>query len=74
MNKMTWEHTDGMPHIVIIRGQGIFRMVEFEGKEARDKAHRYAEDAALSEKVFSTVAVRVRQCGDFRTAKDLELI
>lgn len=63
---MTWEDTDGMVHIVITRSASDIKMFEFNGRDARDKAHKCAEELALKGDCLVTVGVRVRELGAYR--------
>lgn len=68
---MTYEDTNGMAHVVILENADELKVVEFDGANANDKAHALAVEQSLTGKYIATVCVRVRTCGGFALAKNL---
>lgn len=66
---MLWEHTEGVPHVVVTKTAQAVRTVEFYGPDGRERAHQYAEkQVARRHDTYAMVCVRVRQLGNLRLA------
>jgi len=63
---INFDDTEGMPHVVILKGEFQLQVVDFTGKDAREKAHDYALLATRNFDGCITVAVRVRQLCPFK--------
>ncbi|MEM0964824.1 MAG: hypothetical protein AAGJ81_01565 [Verrucomicrobiota bacterium] len=58
-----------LPHIVIVENEGELKLFEYE-RGQMEQAHKQAQDYAMRNGGRAIVAVRVRQCGDFKYLSD----
>lgn len=68
-NALTWEATEGCPHVVIFERVNGITVETFEGPDARERAHAAAlESARTGDLVEAIVAVRIRRLLSLKAA------
>lgn len=66
-NALTFEMTEGCPHVVIFERVNGITVETFEGPDARERAHAAAlESARTGDLVEAIVAVRIRTFSSLR--------